>query len=397
VVEQQFEYRVAYAEVAKKIEQFLEINGLERCYVVIDEWSSIPRGVQPYFAEAIKRSFFPSPRIVLKVGTLPFQTRFGTIDVPEGAKGEGDRMTIGFERNGDIFQGIDLDDDLVFVKNPERSLALFRCLLHNHLSYALEKTGGQEKQQAASAEEMVEAFFTEKAFPRLLAYAHGNARDFLTLFRKSFLYFRDGSADQISTPHVDRAAKDFALEKLDGIKENVVAYACFNDIVSRVLHAQKSNGFLVDTELASNETLLFLVHNRVLHVWDRSYSSPNHAGKRFLVLSIDFCILSDHLKAPNYRKLFEALPLPIGGGKPAALSKKSEADEKTGQRKLSALVAPDKRMVRYQVLPASFFERAPVAARCGRCDGTFSPEHPVAKKHRLCPLCGEALAVLETK
>ncbi len=387
VVEQQFEYRVAYAEVARALEQFLEINGLVRCYVVIDEWSSIPRAVQPWFAEAIKRSFFPSPRLVLKVGTLPFQTRFGTL---EEGKGDGERMTVGFERNGDIFQGLDLDDDLVFVKNPERSLALFRCLLHNHLTYALEKTGGAPK-QPTSAEAMVDAFFTEKAFPRLLAYAHGNARDFLTLFRKSFLYFRDGSADQIGTPHVDRAAKDFALEKLDGIKEHAVAYACFNDIVSRVLHAQKSNGFLVDADLASNETLLFLVHNRVLHVWDRSYSSPNHAGKRFLVLSIDFCLLSDHLKAPNYRKIFEALPLPIGAAAPAAKEKKGEKAEKTGQRKLAALAAPDKRMVRYQVLPASFFERAPTTQRCAQCDGSFSIEHPIARKHRLCPLCGEAL------
>jgi len=39
----------------------------------------------------------------------------------------------------------------------------------------------------------------------------------------------------------------------------------------------------------------------VLHVWDESYSSPNFAGERFLVLSIDYCIIVEHLKAPNYR------------------------------------------------------------------------------------------------
>jgi hypothetical protein len=374
VVEQQFEYRLAYSEIGKKIEQYLEVNELERCYLVIDEWSSLPRSVQPHFAEAIKRSFFPSPRLVLKIGTLPFQTRFGALE---------DGAPIGFERNGDIFQGLDLDDELVFVKNPERSLANFRYLLHNHLSYALQKTGGADAQQLASPEAMADAFFTDKAFPRLLAYAHGNARDFLTLFRKAFLYFKDGGAEQISAPHVDRAAKDFALEKLDGIKENALAYACFNDIVGRVLHAQKSNGFLVDAELASNEVLLYLVHNRVLHVWDRSYSSPNHAGKRFLVLSIDFCILSDHLKAPNYRRIFEALPPPIGA------ARKPEA-EKTGQKKLAALVAPDKRMVRYQVLPAAFFSRRE-SQKCPSCEGDFSPTHPVAKKHGLCPICGEPL------
>ena len=50
-------------------------------------------------------------------------------------------------------------------------------------------------------------------------------------------------------------------------------------------------------------------------------------------------------------------------------------------------------MVRYQVLPASFFERGLAQARCPTCDGNYSPEHPVAKKHGLCPLCGEAVAI----
>src|SRR5205823_269939 len=157
-------------------------------------------------------------------------------------------------------------------------------------------------------------------------------------------HFRDRDFHQVSAPDIETAAREFGLEKMDVIREQDMAHHVFNDIVSHVLHSGKSNGFLVGTELSTNDVLLYLVHNRVLHVWSRSYSAASYPGQRFLMVSIDFCIIWEHLRSPTYRHIAKELELPFTLDQEKEIARVRQEDASKG--KLAALEAPDRRSVR---------------------------------------------------
>ena len=62
-------------------------------FLFIDEWSSLPQDIQPYFAEFIRRSFFAIPSVVVKIAALEQRCTFGV---------HGTRGIIGFELGSDI-------------------------------------------------------------------------------------------------------------------------------------------------------------------------------------------------------------------------------------------------------------------------------------------------------
>jgi ribosomal protein S27AE len=343
--------------------------------VVVDEWSAISTRVQPFLADYIKRSFFPSRKICLKIGALPFLSEFNRKE---------DDSIIGFEPGGDIYQGVNLDDDLVFANNQRRCHRLFSMMLHKHLAYALEQAG-EDVTLPDDAAALVDELFTLSAFRRLLVYSHGNARDFLTLFQKAFLFHRD-DGKKIVQKAIDAAAKDFGNEKISSIREHLGSYTLLNRLMKKTLHQEKEAAFLVETGLLSSvSSLRYLVHKRLLHVWDRSYSAPRRIGVRFAVVSLDYCVIADYLSAPAYRHILKQLCLPFTQEERRTLE--SERQEAARREKVLRFEPPDKRSVRYKVIEAEFFVVAkPTCKACGPIDGG----HPVYRKHAVCPTCGDA-------
>jgi ribosomal protein S27E len=187
-------------------------------------------------------------------------------------------------------------------------------------------------------------------------------------------------------PAVEAGAKAFGMEKLENLREDRPAQNFFDKIIAEILQKQKKVAFLVSTRHAGDTSLRFLVHHRLLHVWDESYSSPSFSGERFMVLSIDYCIVVEHLKAPKYRT---ALALPFTEEAAAEI-----ADAKEDVALLARFLDSeklDKREVRYVVLPDSLFSTAE-RVRCTNCKNEYSEDHPVVRQFRVCPHCAQTLA-----
>ncbi|WP_437574201.1 hypothetical protein [Sorangium sp. So ce887] len=371
--------RVSYVAIREAIEQFLDANDLERLYVLLDEWAFFTSSVQPYLADLIKRTFLPSKKIAVKIATLPFQTNFAISEGPD---------TVGFERNGDIYQAIDLDADLVYQRNPERAARVLPAVLHKHLVHALRRIPRHMVTLPTSADHFLDELFTEEAHVRLLKFSHGNPRDYLNLFKKAYLYWRESEAPKINVDNITSAARDFGAEKLDSIKENVAGSALFQGILKEILQVKHQGVFMVREHLASSVPLQYLVHNRILHIYDRNYSSPTYSGERFVVLAIDYCVVVDHLNAPNYRHILKASDVVLKEAREAGVEPEQTLPDWV--EKLLELQDPDRRKIRNTVLPDEYL-RSPDERSCPHCRAHFPEDQPVFKKHHMCPQCGEVI------
>jgi hypothetical protein len=377
-----YEIRISFGAIRAALENFLDANDLTRLLICIDEWSAVPVAAQPYLAEYLKRTLLPSPRIALKIAVLPFLAKLSKVE---------DGQPIGFDRGGDIYAGLDLDNELVYSRHPIRAAKLMSGLLHAHLRhFARLRQRDDSLELFDSSEHAATTLFSDSAFRRLLVACQGNPRDFLVLFRNTYLQALDSSAAQIVATAVESGAKSYGIEKLENLQEDLPSRALFDGIISEILQKQRKVAFLVGTRHTADSRLQFLIHQRVLHVWDESYSSPSFSGERFLVLSIDYCIVVEHLKSPKYRA---ALELPFTDEARAALAEAK--DDLALVSRILGTEKPDKRQVRYIVLPDSAFAAGP-AGCCLACRATFSSSHPVFMRHGLCPQCGDHVTVQGT-
>lgn len=400
-----FEYKLDYSRIRDTLEEYLRLNDIVTLYIIVDEWSSISAGIQPHMAEYIKRCLFPSRSISLKIGVIPLQTHFHATS---------NGQQIGFERNGDIFRALNLDDDLVcYGSKCEALKKSFLQLLVSHVSCNVEMIAnprglwGDEDDYFSVAPDEIPMLLTDAALERLLVFSMGNPRDFLNLFRKSFFDWRDLSSPQIALPNVDGGAKQLGIEKMETVRSHGSgAFELFQSISRLVFYEKRTNAFLIRERMASTPAFLSLIHHRALHVWDRSYSSPNHAGERFVVVSIDFCIVVEHLKAPNYRANWSTNKIQIeqlslfflepenprqeslertggGAGRPVE-------DAWTDAEVVRVLQSPDKRAARYVVLPDSLLQDVDHNL-CAKCRERFLLGHPIVVKYNVCPKCAEPL------
>lgn len=385
IEERELTFHLSFQSICETIEEFCDINEVASIFIFIDEWSDISKNVQPHFAECIKRTFFSSDYICVKIATLPFQTNFSTLE---------NGKPIGFERNGDIYLGLDLDEDLVFVKDKERVIRIFSEVLNNHLKYVLERVAPGEAHILPDDSDIIrETFFNPVAYDRMLAFSQGNVRDYLTLFQRAYGIYYSHASKKIDVPTIEKAAKEHGIEKIESIKEDRLGYTLFNSIIREVLQKKRVGSFLVENSFSDNRSLLYLIHNRTLHVWDKSYSAPSYAGKRFLLIAIDFCIILEHTKAPSYRHIFQNLNLPLNdviisdsSHRQAALFFQDEEND------LLVLEQPDKRSARFTVLSNRYL----VSCRtCLKCHSDYDVDHPVVRKHKICPRCGESLGDTE--
>ena len=92
-------------------------------YILLDEWASLPRDIQPYLAEFLKRGVLTVPRAVLKIASLEYRSSFALLD--------NKAPPIGFELGADISTAPDLDDYYVYDRNPEqlvKPMRIFYCV-----------------------------------------------------------------------------------------------------------------------------------------------------------------------------------------------------------------------------------------------------------------------------
>jgi hypothetical protein len=270
---------VVFSEVAGLLDKSLKALKLDHLYLLIDEWTAIPSDVQPYIAEFLKRAFFPSNNITVKIASLEYRSRF-SISVPES-------NSIGFELGGDISANLDLDDYYVYDRNPEQVVAKFLELLYKHVQTGLPE-GHLLLAGIVDSASFQSKFFTERAtFVELVRAGEGVARDFLGIFASAFFKVARSMRQRIDLRSVEEAARDwYETDKSTVLSDQ--QRTALRLIMTDVIGRRQAKMFMLASEHASHPVVQGLFDLRLIHLISRGYSDKENPGLRYNIYSLDY-------------------------------------------------------------------------------------------------------------
>ncbi|MDP1594426.1 MAG: hypothetical protein Q8L80_09335, partial [Gallionella sp.] len=185
---------IDFGRVQVALSGLLSILGVRRFWLLIDEWSELPREVQPYLADLIRKTLLPTKGIVVKIAAIEQRSSF--IEPRENGR------YIGLELGADIAADLNLDEFLVFDYDEDKALTFFRELIYRNY-IALGGDTSEVKNSAA----LIGLLFTEKrAFEEFVRAVEGVPRDALNLVSKAVM---KSFGQKIGVDVVRRAALDW--------------------------------------------------------------------------------------------------------------------------------------------------------------------------------------------
>jgi hypothetical protein len=167
-----------FALVSRMLQDLLKLLKIERLTILIDEWSTLDptgaTGIQPEFAELLKRTFHGAPMVTVKIATNRYQTRFSN----RGAGGS----YRGLELEADMFEALNLDR---VVLDREGLVSFYETLLFNRLALFDETLKAFKPRGVDIPDEVfvLSIFRDQRAFEELVKGAEGIPRDFIALFK----------------------------------------------------------------------------------------------------------------------------------------------------------------------------------------------------------------------
>lgn len=289
-----------FSDVTRALREVAATLSSRRVWLLLDEWSSVPRDVQPYLAEFLVRCVLPLQRFVVKIAAIEQQASF---------RADVDGAIIGIELGADMSASVSLDDFMVFEGNEDQARSFFMGLFFKHLTAP--DDGIVTVDGLDIPADVVRLGFTDmRAFDELVRAAEGVPRDALYIAARAAM--RAG-AERISVPLVREAARSwYHSDKTKAIESREEARNLLNWIIDRVIRIKRARAFLVSEDHSRDPLLLSLFDARVLHIVRRGYSAQDRPGERYDVWVIDYGAYVDLIQTKNAPRGF--LPLDDADG-----------------------------------------------------------------------------------
>lgn len=251
-----------------------------RLYVLIDEFSSIPRDIQPFFSEFIKKGLLSCQRVTIKIAALEHRSQFKT---------KINDHQFGFEVGPEIPVTLDLDEYFVFDKNKENVKNLYKSVLYGHINSALERpTFMQEEFAIYNKDDFARSLFNEEStFEELARAAEGVIRDLINIFQIAFFDTLRQGRETIDKKSIAMAAKKwYEDDKRKDLDEELILL--LGKIINEVIGDKKARAFMLSRDLEGNNLIQGLVDARVLHLIAKGYSGQDKSGERYNIYSLDY-------------------------------------------------------------------------------------------------------------
>ena len=263
----------------QRVRAISEFVRRKRIWILIDEWSTIPSDLQPYLADLLRRTFFTSQNISIKIAAIEHRSAV-KIDRP-------DSSYIGFELGADIRPAINLDDYLVFDNDEERAVQFFRRLISNH-SATISKSLNID---LGALEGIIgKAFTQQNVFTEFVRASEGVPRDAMHILAVAA---QRANESAISMPTLRSAALVFfQQDKYSAIQLNPENRELLDWIRDEVIGKRRTRAFLLPVNV-KDDTIDRLFDRRALHIKSRSMSSAHRAGERFIVYKLDYGCYAD--------------------------------------------------------------------------------------------------------
>jgi hypothetical protein len=273
-----------FSDVARALRELAKTLSSHRIWLILDEWSSVPRDIQPYLAEFLVRCVLPLQPFTVKITAIEQQSSF------RATPREG--VSIGIELGADVGANLALDDFMVFERNEDQARNFFANLFFKHLTSGAD--GAFQVHGLGTPADLIKMGFTDtRAFDELVRAAEGVPRDAICITAHAAMQARDG---KISVPIVRDSARNwYQTDKARALRSQVESDQLLKWIIEKVIREKKARGFLVNERDADDPVLLSLFDARVLHIVRRGYSAQDHAGERFDVWVIDYGAYVDRI------------------------------------------------------------------------------------------------------
>jgi hypothetical protein len=280
---------VVFSEVYQMLDRALVAMGVDHLTIMIDEWTSLPVDMQPFVAEFLKRSVFPSNRVTVKIASLEYRSRF-SLPTDGGTP-------IGFELGPDILANLDLDDYYVYERNPEKVVDIFHELLFKHVTSGLDPEALNEH-ALKDATAFRSRLFTERAtFVELVRAGEGVVRDFLGIFSSAYFKARSAGRKKIDLHSVEEAARDW-YETDKSTVLSAPQRVALHKIITDVIGTRQTKMFMLSREQADHPMIQSLFDLRLIHLVSRGYSDKENPGQRYNIYALDYGTYVD-LKRTN--------------------------------------------------------------------------------------------------
>ncbi|CAM3320659.1 hypothetical protein DFJ75_5013 [Williamsia muralis] len=266
-----------FSDIARALRDVAKVLTTRRIWIFLDEWSSVPRDLQPYLGEFLLRCVMPLQKFTVKIAAIEQQSNFMAVVAQE---------RIGLELGADLGATVSLDDYMVYEGNEDVAREFFRGLIFKHLS-ASDAPEAFGDLTVRNTSDVIRLGFTDtRAFDELVRAAEGVPRDFLHIVSRAAT--RAGS-QPISVDIVREAAKYwYQSDKVEALESREQARALLTWLIDKVIREKRARAFLVREDDMRDPLLVTLFDARVLHVVRRGYSAQDRPGERFDVWTIDY-------------------------------------------------------------------------------------------------------------
>jgi uncharacterized CHY-type Zn-finger protein len=223
--------------VKKYIVQLIELLNLDFLIIIIDEWMAL-KETQVEFAELLKRCFFNSDRIGVKIGTDPYQARLNN-----GASTGSFR---GIEIGADMFVAFNLDRALL---DEEQLIDFYKALLFKRLNYfepEISNFFGTVDNDGPNNLCMT-IFQDNRAFRELVLASSGIPREFLIIFDQCCKVINCQLETKKLTASLiqDTSRSDSITNKIGAVADGSIADEVLFKAIKPVVEKNKSRIILI--------------------------------------------------------------------------------------------------------------------------------------------------------
>lgn len=284
VFNESFVATLDFGRVQVALAGLLEVLGVKRFWLLLDEWSETPREIQPYLADLIRKVLLPIRGLVIKVAAIEQRSSF-IIDAPN-------QRYIGLELGADIAADLNLDEFLVFDYDEDRALSFFRDLLYkNYIAL-----GGADTEIRDPGNLIANLFTEKRAFEEFVRAVEGVPRDALNLMSKAVM---KAYGQKIGVDTIRRAALDwYQSDKINVLNGSPELQAALNHIIDEIIGQRKARAFLFPSN-TRNMVIDRLYDARVLHLLKKNISSRDEPGRRYDAWKIDYGCYVDLIRTQN--------------------------------------------------------------------------------------------------
>ena len=326
------EDKVSFPAIHHFLTECLELSSID-IVILLDEWSSIPRDIQPYLAEFLKRSVLPVSNATLKIAALEQRSNFSMLY---------DSEMIGFELGADISITQDLDDIYVYDRNPDVISNLYGDIILRHLNIELPENYLEDHYKIYKGSNLMSKMFTEsKTFYEMSRASEGVIRDLINIFNISFFYAQKQFRKTIDKRSIIESSRQwFEQDKTQHLDESM--QNSLKRIIDEVIGKKNSRSFLLPRDLERHPMILKLFDARVIHHMQRGYADKDNPGVRYNIYNLDYGTYVDLMGTSKEPEI-------------ELLDSEHESEDKTTQ---VAVVVPfdDKRSIRRIILTREVLE-----------------------------------------